>query len=251
MSTRLAWFSAIAAVAILVGCDNKPAERISSSAPTAIKEPHEVLKHLQYIGVYKDFKHLMLVAPVDPEIVYGSAWWFHKHAGELGVTLTEAEIEALGVTDLRSMGYLAPGISHKELQENLDKVALKQMPKLPAGQENLDIDKLDLLPNLKYPNGNTNPTAEDIKNRYGRATLNAGLYRLTKVIPADVWPDIVVMEVKKNANNPKIQTIFLGYKGALVMEVAVFQNTDGNFGISYIYYKMALKKIQSFSTATK
>jgi len=251
MSTRLAWFSAIAAIAIFIGCDSKPGDRVSASAPTAIKEPYEVLKHLQYIGVHKDFKHLVLVAPVEPEVVYGSAWWFNKHAGELGVSLTEAEIDALGVGDLRSMGYLAPNVSHKELQENSDKVASKLMPKLPAGQENLDIDKLDLLPNLKYPNGKPNQTAEDLKNKYGRAALNAGLYRLTKVIPADVWPDIVVMEVKKNVNNPKIQTVLLGYQGNQVLEVAVYQNTDGNYGISYMYYKVAMKKLQALSSANK
>jgi hypothetical protein len=252
MSTRLAWFSAIAALSIIVGCDNKPADRVSASAPTAIKEPFEVLKHLQYIGVHKDLKDLVLVAPVDPEVVYGSAWWFNKHAGELGSTLTDAEIDALGVGDLRSMGYLAAGVSRKELQENIDKVSLKQMPKLPAGQENLDIDKLDLLPtNLKFPNGKPNTAVEDIKDKYGRIALNAGLYRLIKVIPADVWPDIVVMETRKNPNNPKIQSVFLGYQGTPVLEVAVFQNTDGNFGISYMYYKVAMKKLQALSQAKK
>ena len=251
MSTRVAWFSAIAVIAIFIGCDSKPADRVPASAPTAIKEPFEVLKHLQYIGVRKDFKHLVLVAPVDPEVVYGSAWWFNKHAGELGATLTEAEIDALGVGDLRSMGYLAPNVSRKELQENIDKVNSKLLAKLPADEENLDIDKLDVLPNLKFPNGKPNPGAEELKAKYGRLALNAGLYRLTKVIPADVWPDIVVMEVKKNPNNPKIQTVFLGYQGTPVLEVAVYQNTDGNYGISYMYYKVGMKKLQALSTAGK
>lgn len=245
MSTRLAWFSAIAAVAIITGCDSKPTDKIPTSAPTAIKEPYEVLKHLQYIGVRKDFKHLTLVSPVEPDTVYGSAWWFHKHSGDMGVSLTDAEIDALGVGDLRSMGYLAPNVSHKELQENLDKVTLKKMPKMPEGQENLDVEKLDQLPNIKFPNGSVNPTAEDIKNRYGRAALAAGIYRLTKVVPADVWPDIAVLETRKNPNNPKIQSVFLGYQGTQVLEVALFQNTDGNFGITYLQYKVSAKKLHS------
>lgn len=249
MFNRLAWIPAVAAMAIIVGCDNKPADRVPSTPPTAIKEPHEVLQHLQYIGVRKDMKGLSLIAPVDPEVVYGSAWWFNKHAGEVGASLTDSEIDALGVGDLRSMGYLAPNVSHKDLQENLDKLALKKIDKLPAGQETLDIEKLDVLPNLKFPNGKPNPSAEDLKNKYGRAALNAGVFRLTKVIPADVWPDIVVMEVKKDANNPKIQHVFLGYQGNLVLEVGLYQNTDNNYGISYLYYKVGMKKLQALSPA--
>jgi len=251
MSTKLAWLSAIAALAIITGCDSKPADRVPTTAPTAIKEPFEVLKHLQYVGARKDYKDLVLMAPVDLDVVYNSAWWFNKHAGEMGIPLTDAEIDALGVGDLRSMGYLAPNITHKDLFESQEKLALKKITQMPAGQENLDIDKLDLLPNLKYPNGKPNPTAEDLKSKYSRAAINAGLYRLCKAIPADVWPDVVVMEVKKNPNNPKTQSVFLGYQGTAILEVAVYQNPNGNYGISFMHYKVAYKKLQALSTAAK
>jgi hypothetical protein len=249
MLNKRAWIPAIAAIAIIVGCDNKPTDRVPTSAPTAIKEPHEVLRHLQYVAVRKDFKHLSLIAPVDPEVVYGSAWWFNKHAGDVGSSLTEAEIDALGVGDLRSMGYLAPDISRKDLQENLEKLELKKIPQLPANMQNLDPEKLDQLPNLKFPNGKPNSSAEEIKNKYGRAALNAGLFRLTKVVPADVWPDLAVMEVKKNPNNLKVQNVFLGYQGTTVLEVGLYQNTDGNFGVSYLHYKVGMKKLQALSQA--
>lgn len=247
MSIRQAWLPAVAAISLIVGCDNKPVDRIPTTAPTAIKEPQDALKHLQYLAVRKDLKHLAVVTPVEPSIVYGSAWWFNKHAGELGLSLTEKEIDELGITDLRSMGYIIPDVSAKELKEANEKFKLKQIPALPANLANLDPESVDLLPNDKFPNGKPNPAGEAVKGKYARAALGAGIYRLTKAVPADMWADLSVMEIKKDPGNAKIQNVYIGYHGTTILNVALYQNPDNTFGISYMQYKMFPKKIASLA----
>lgn len=251
MSIKHAWIPAAAAAVLFVGCDSKPADRVPTTAPTAIKEPYEVLKHLQYVAVRKDLKHLPVIAPVDPDVVYPSSWWFNKHAGEMGISLTDQEITDLGVADLKAMGYLAPGVSHKDLQDGIDKVGAKILPKLPPEMEKLDLNKLDLMPNDKLPNGKPNPDFETVKSKYARAALNAGLYRLLKAVPEGMWPDVNVMEVKPDATNKKIQGVFLGYKGTTIIQLGLIQNKDMNYGVSYVYFKVMPRKLQAMLTADK
>jgi hypothetical protein len=188
-----------------------------------------------------------VVTPVEPSIIYGSAWWFNKHAGELGISLTEKEIDDLGIADLRSMGYIIPDVSAKELKDTTEKFKLKQIPSMPANMANLDPEALDLLPNDKFPNGKPNPAGEAVKGKYSRAALGAGIYRLTKAVPATMWPDMSVMEIKKDPGNAKIQNVYIGYRGTTVLNVAVYQNSDNTYGISYLQYKMFPKKIAALA----
>ena len=244
MFLKHAWLPAIAAVSLVIGCDHKPVDRIPTTAPTAIKEPQEVLKHLQYVAIRKDFKDLSVLTPVEPSVIYGSAWWFTKHAGEAGISLTQKEIDDLGIRDLQSMGYLQPDVSRKEYQDAMDKLSAKQIPTLPDAMQGANPDCLDLLPMEKLPTGKPNPLYDGVKP-HARVALAAGIYRITKGIPAEMWPDMTVMEVKKDPGNAKVQGVYLGYKGTQVLQVGLYQNPDNTYGISYFLFKVSPKKLQS------
>jgi hypothetical protein len=256
MSFHRAWIPAVAGIALILGCDSKPADKIPATAPTAIKEPHEVLQHLQYMAVRKDLKHTSLIVPVDPEIIYGCAWWFNKHAGAHGIPYTEEEIKAFGLEPLQALGYIGTATS-KELQEALDKVAAaaqqagpkKNKADKPALPENLakyDKNKLDELPGPKFPDGRPNPDSESVKTNSTlvRAALAGGLYRLMKGVPASIWPEVSVMEVKANATNTKMKDVYLGFQGTPIMQVSVYQPEVGKpWTVAYVYFKVNARKL--------
>jgi hypothetical protein len=244
MFLKRAWIPVLAGLALMVGCDSKPSDKVPTTAPMAAKEPFEILNHLKYLAVRKDYKDLPVIAPSDLTGLYGNAFWFHDHAGTMGLSLTAEEIQALGVGAVKDLGYLAPGVSCKDLQDNKDKVEAGVMPALPASMVGLDLIKLDKLPNNASKDKAVVQDYTKISDpTILRAVFNAGIYRLMKGIPADMWPEINVMEVKQNAGNTKAKDVYLGYKGETLMQVAVQPNADGNLGIIYIYFKVHPKKI--------
>lgn len=259
MSFNRAWIPAIVGVALILGCDSKPTDKIPTTAPTAITEPYQVLQHLQYMSVRKDMKHTSLIVPVDPEIIHGSAWWFNKHAGDMGIAYTADEIKTFGLEPLVEKGYFAAGITHKDLQDALDKLSAEAQtagakkgkaadkPALPANLAALDIQTLDALPTSpKFPDGRPNPEFDSIKNNPAmlRAALAGGLYRLMKGVPAEMWPEVSVMEVKPNPTNTKIKDVYLGFQGTSIMQVSVIQSEPGKpWAVSYIYFKVSAKKL--------
>ena len=90
------------AVAVIVGglgCGKESG--IPTTPPLAPTEPYQILKHLQYLAVRKDLKHIVVIAPTIPEIVYPSAWWFHKQATDLKIDLSDEELRALGIEKLK------------------------------------------------------------------------------------------------------------------------------------------------------
>lgn len=84
-------------------------DSIPTTAPAAAKEPADILYHLQYLVVRKDYKHAALIAPITPDVVYPSAMHFHKQAKELGITLTPEEIKGLGIEHLAAKLDELPG----------------------------------------------------------------------------------------------------------------------------------------------
>ena len=244
MFLKSAWIPVIAGLAIMVGCDSKPIDKIPATAPMAAKEPFEILAHLKYLAVRKDYKDLPVIAPSDLAGLYGNAFWFHDHAGTMGLSLTAEEIQGLGVGAVKELGYLAPDVSCKDLQDAKDKVSTGALATLPANMDGLNLLKLDKLPNNASKDKAIVQDYTKISDPVTlRAVFNAGIYRLMKGIPADMWPDINVMEVKQNAGNTKAKDVFLGYKGESIMQVAVQPKADGNLGIIYIYYKVHPRKI--------
>jgi hypothetical protein len=265
MSFNRAWIPAVAGIALILGCDSKPTDKIPTTAPTAIKEPFEVLQHLQYMAVRKDMKHTSLIIPVDPEIIYGSAWWFNKHAGELGIPYSEEEIKTFGLEPLKDMGYFSTAATKKDLQEALDKLTATAQqagakkgkadkPALPENLASLDKTKLDELPGQKFPDGRPNPDYDTVKNNATlvRAALAGGLYRVMKGVPAELWPEVAVMEVKKNPVNTKVQDVYLGYQGTTIMQVSVYQQDPGKpWTVSYVYFKVSAKKLSQVAEKLK
>lgn len=267
MSFNRAWIPAVAGVALILGCDSKPTDSVPTTAPTAITEPFQVLKHLQYMSVRKDMKHTSLIVPVDPEIIHGSAWWFNKHAGDMAVAYTAEEIKTFGLEPLVEKGYFAAGTSRKELQDALDKLSAEAQaapvkkgkaadkPALPENLAALSIDKLDSLPTSpKFPDGRPNPEFDEVKNNPAmlRAALAGGLYRVMKGVPAEIWPEVSVMEVKANPTNTKIQDVYLGFQGTSIMQVSLIQSEAGKpWAVSYVYFKVSAKKLAQVAAKLK
>lgn len=92
---------ALAALVISMGCENKEGP-IPNVPPTAAQTPAAILPHLQYLAAWKNYKHLILIAPISPDVVFPSAWWFHNHAKQLNIALTPEELQVLGITKLAS-----------------------------------------------------------------------------------------------------------------------------------------------------
>ena len=258
MSFNRAWIPAVAGIALFLGCDSKPADKIPTTAPTAIKEPFEVLQHLQYMSVRKDMKHTSMIIPVDPEVIHGCAWWFNKHAGDMGIAYSADEIKTFGLEPLEAAGYFAAGLTHKNLQDGLDKLnaasqagsakkGKTEKPALPAELAGLNPDRLDLLPaSPKFPDGRLNPEFDKFKNdpTLIRAALAGGLYRVMKGVPATLWPDVSVMEVKQNPTNTKMKDVYLGYQGTTIMQVTLYQQEAGKpWAITYVYFKVGAKNL--------
>jgi hypothetical protein len=93
-------------VPAFVGCGGDP---IPTAAPEAAKEPADILYHLQYLAVRKDYKHAALIAPITPDVVYPSAMHFHIQAKDLGITLTPEEMKGLGIEHLAAKLDALPG----------------------------------------------------------------------------------------------------------------------------------------------
>lgn len=258
MISRQTLFPVVATVALMMGCDSKPTDKIPTTAPTAIKQPFEVLAHLQYIGVRKDLKDLPVIAPTDSDLAKGAAWWFTSHAGDMGIALTEDEIKTFGLEELKQQGLIAT-IARKTLTQKMDEMAAKQpsepAPKkakkaekaedsnqeqLPPEMKGLDPAKLDFPQNSPLYEKEIKPAVD----KHLRPLYNAGLYRLLKGVPTDMWGDIVINSVKPNPGGTKYQDVFLAFKGVIIMQVTVTQNDNGTWGISYIQFKKGPRALE-------
>ncbi|MBI4911764.1 MAG: hypothetical protein HY823_03420 [Acidobacteria bacterium] len=203
---KLGFFAGVLALAVILGCESKPTEKVPTTPPLAPAEAHLVLKNLQYVGLRKDLKHIPILAPVNPDIVFGSAWWFHQHAGKMGIALDEKELVDLDMLEFLNMGY----ISTQPLKD------------FPAGENKID----------NFP---AKSATYDISK--ARKVYNAGLYRLLKGVPPDMWGDLVVMENKPDTSNVKLRQLTFGYKGTPVMIVAALEREDGKWAVTYIQFK--------------
>lgn len=224
---KLSWAAAFLGLAMIVGCDSKPAEKIPVTPPLAPTEAHQILKNLQYIAVRKDNKHISLIAPVTPEIIFGSGHWFHQHAGLMGLALDEKELVEFGLVDLLNKGYISTQ-------------PLKMNPSDP---------KLDNFPQSLDPKARNYDATYDIGQ--ARKVFNAGLYRLIKGVPLEMWADMVVMETKSDAENTKLRQLVFGYNGTAILNVAVFLKDDGKWVITFIKFKLWPEQFQKMVKEAK
>jgi hypothetical protein len=244
MSIKHMCIPAVTVAILSLGCGNKPSETLPATAPPVVKEPYEILRNLQYLGTRKDLKHLSVISLTDLNVAYTSACQLHRHAGELGIVLKDQDIMDLGVTDLRTRGYLVPGASRMDLLEAKKKEASggKMLPWMAK----LDGQKLDQLPETDtLPDGKPNPEYQEIKSRYAAAAMQAGIYRIVSGVPEAMWPGLAVLETKPEAAGSDIQNVFVGYKGTPVMQVAVMKNKAGNYGIYNLTLQQPPKQLMT------
>jgi hypothetical protein len=237
MSIKHRSISAVAVAVLFLGCGNKPTESLPPSTPVAAKEPNEILKNLQHLGTRKDLKHISVISLTDLNVAYEAACQLHRHAGDLGIVLKDQDIMDLGVTDLRTKGYLVPGASHLDLLEAKKKEATggKMLPWMAK----LDPQKLDQLPVTDtLPDGRPNPEYLELKRKYADSAMKAGIYRIVSGVPEAMWAKLSVLETKPDPQSSDVQIVSVGLKGTPVLEVAVMKNKTGSYGI----YNLSLKK---------
>jgi hypothetical protein len=240
----------MAASIVFLGCGNKPSEQAPTSAPAPATEPFEILKNLQYLGMKQGLTHLDVISLTDLNVAYEAACRLNKQAGALGIVLKDQEIMDLGVTDLRTKGYLIPGASHADLAEAKAKEAAgtKMLPWMAK----LDIQKLDLLPETDtLPDGKPNPEYQEIKAKYAMAAMQAGVYRMVSGVPVGMWPKLAVLETKPDPQSTDVQDVAIGFNGKPVMQVAVMKNKNGNYGIYNLTLKFPPKQLMAMLDAAK
>lgn len=234
MFLKNAWIPAIAGMVLLIGCDSKPGSTIPTTAPMAAKEVFEILPHLKYIAVRKDYKDIPVIAPQDLAGLYGNAWWFNNHAGQMNLTLSDADIKGLGAEEVKNLGYLAPDVSMASLQQALDKLSTKELQALPDNMQGLDIAKLD-----KLPSQTDKVNGKDFAVMNGallRPTFNAGIYRLLKGVPDVLWSQVELMKSTPDPKNSLETGLVLGFQGTPIMKLTARQKADKTYGIIYIQY---------------
>ncbi len=250
MSIKHICIPMVAASILFVGCGNKPTEQVPATAPAAAQEPFEILKNLQYLGTKKDLNHLDVVSLTDTNVAYTAAVRLHTHAGDLSIVLRDQDIMDLGITDLRTKGYIVPGVSHADLVDAKAKAA--KGGKMPPWMAKLDIQKLDLLPDSDtLPDGKPNPEYQELKTKYASAAMQAGIYRVVSGVPDAMWPKLSVIETKADPQSSDVQDVSIGLKGTPVMQVAVMKNKTGSYGIYNITLQFPPKKLMEMLDASK
>lgn len=238
MSFKHTCISLVASFLLCLGCGNKPTEQLPATAPGVVKEPYEILKNLQYLGTKKELKHLQVISLTDLNVAYTAACRLHKHAGSLGIVLRDQDIMDLGVTDLRSKGYLVPGVARADLEEA--KAKNKTMPWMSK----VDAQKLDRLPETDtLSDGKPNPEYQEIRSKYALAAMQAGVFRVLSGVPDGLWPRLTVVETKPDAQSGDIQNVLVGFKGTPVLEVAVMKNKTGGYGVYNLLLKFPPKEL--------
>jgi hypothetical protein len=239
-----------AGLVLFLGCKSEPKDPIPTLAPAAINpsKPEQVLDHLRYMAVRKDLKHAATIslAGFDMNTKYGNIAWFMAHSGDMGVALTEEEIQAFGLGTLEKAGMIAPGFSRKELKEALKDTKPGQRP--PAGMEGYNAAKLDTLP---VSTDKTRKADYDLIQSKLAEVANAGLYRATKAIPESLWRKMSVNSIVPNPEGPDYKDVFLKVGEKVIVQVTVAPRKDGNLGVVYIYYKVSRAGIQKIEQAVK
>jgi hypothetical protein len=220
--SKLSWTAMLVTMAVIVGCDSASKEKVPTTPPPAPTEAHQVLSNLKYIGARKDYASIASIMPAAPEVIYSQGAWFHFHAGQMGIALDEKELTDLKLLDVLNMGYISTQ-------------PLKMFPPTEL--------KIDQFPPIDPKNPKFDPAYDLAK---AKLVYIAGIYRLTKAIPTEMWPDLVIKENKPDAGNPKLRQLVVNYKDTVVMNMAALQKDDGKWALVYVQYKLwpeQLKKL--------
>lgn len=248
----------IAASLCSTGCGKKKEEgkpgqirtEAPESAPAPIKEPHQILAHLKYLAIRQDMGHLATLDPQEEKVSLGAANWFNTHSGDCNLALTEEEITRFGLEELEKQGLIAT-MARNELEKRLDEEKTKAQKaskgrkktkhSLPPELEGLTPDRLD------FPtNAGKTIWEQELKpalEKHRKALFQAGLWRLLKGVPKELWSQVNVMGVFPNPD-PKVKNVNLGIQGQLMIELGLYQRPDQSYGLCYWYYKVHPKTLQ-------
>ncbi len=261
MDLKRALIPAVAGIFLFLGCESKPKDVIPAQAPAPIKagEEHRILDWLRYVGVRKDLKAAaaISISGIDPKVAgFDNYRWLHQHAGSVGQSLTLEEITAFGLQDMQNLGVLVPGVSKKDLQDALNKVATKPGEKLPDAMVGLNEAKVDEIPGSS---DKSRAVEFEVAKGLEKAIGDAGVYRIAAAMPEGVWQKVTIQAVKPQPANANFIDVFIQFQTKLVLQVTLTKRTDGNMGIVYAYYSATrptflrwdekLKKGESFEVA--
>ena len=144
----------------------------------------------------------------------------------------------LGATDLRTKGYMAPGVSR------FDYLEAKRTGKNYPWMAKLDPAKLDRLPETDtLADGRPNPEYQELKNGYAAPALAAGIYRIVSGVPAAMWPKLAVLTSRPDPGSAGAQIVILGLKDAPVLQVSMMQNLSGGYGISNLVLQKPTRQL--------
>ena len=182
-------------------------DEVPTTAPVAAKEPADILYHLQYLAVRKDYKHAALMAPITPDVVFPSARQMHMDAKALGANLTPEEMKGLGV----------------------DKLG----------------DKLDALPGGPDAVNFPDYTVKEARLAYNAAIYRL-TKALTAKSWAKMRHMGITDNQAGRAYGAQtiIKDMALGFDGTKILTVSCLKKPDGTFGISFMRYDVAPKNLK-------
>lgn len=191
-------------VPAFIGCGG---DEIPTTAPAAAKEPADILYHLQYLAVRKDYKHASLIAPITPDVVFPSARRFHEDAKALGITLTPEELKGLGIEHLA--------------------------------------DKLDSLPGGPDPVNFPDYTIKDARLAFNAGLYRLAKGFTEKSWGKMRHMGITDNQAGRQFGSQAIvKDMALGFDGKKLLTVSCLKKPDGNWGVSYMRYEVSLKGLQ-------
>lgn len=252
MDFKRALIPAVAGILFFVGCEKKAKNLIPTQVPAVVKagEEQRILEWMRYIGVRRDVKAVsaISISGVDPQVAgFGNYWHLHREAGAMGVALTDAEITAFGLVDLKNLGILAPGVSKKELNDALNKVAQKQIPALPNEMVALSETKLDEMP---LPTDKTREVEWSVVKGLQGPVGDAGVFRIAAAVPEAVWNALTIQQVKPQ-KDPAFVDVFVQMQTKLVLQLTLAKRKDGNMGVVYAKFSTGAGTFRKWEEALK
>ena len=191
---------AVTAPIFFMGCGSN----VPTTMPPAAQEPYDILAHLKYLAVRKDFKDAALIAPITPDVVFPSAMHLHQDAKQLGLTLTPEELKGLGIDD--------------KLAARLD-----TLPGGPADDYTVQQARLAF--------------------NAGIYRLLKGL-NAKSWARMDSMGIVDNQAMRQFGSTAVVKDMTLGFGGQKIMTVSCLKKPDGYYGVSFIRYDVNPKSVK-------
>lgn len=183
-------------------------DEIPTTPPPAATEPADILYHLQYLAVRKDFKHVTLIAPITPDVVFPSARQMHMDAKALGLTLTPEELRGLGIDD---------------------KLAAK-LDELPGGPDAVNF------PDYTIKEARLAYNAGIYRLTKGLTAKSWGKMRHMGIVDNTAARQFGAQTIVKDMS--------LGFDGTKILSVSCLKKPDGTYGVSFMRYLVSLQGLK-------